>query len=297
MSLLIQGIVSGISLGALYSLIALGYSIIFSTMRMGHFAQGDFLMFGAIIGYQVLVKMELNVILAFVAAIVSTSILMLIAERLTYRPMYTRAGVGLMMSTIGMQFVVQWVVKIAVGTEPRKMPPFFGSDNMTYNVKMFGDEVRFAHTEMMILLICTILMIALAVFMKYTKVGVAMSAVSMNTRAAQLMGIKLTTIIAATYIIAAAMAAFAGMLLAPRYSVVFNMGTMPGQRAMTAAIMGGFGSMPGAMLGGVMFGIIETLCLFYISTAYRDVFTFVVLVVILFWRPQGILGRRSITKV
>jgi len=295
--MLIQGIISGISLGAIYSLIALGYSIIFSTMRMGHFAQGDFFMFGAVIGYQVLVRWGQNLLLAFVASIIVTSMLMLLAERLTYRPMYTRPGIGLMMATIGMQFVVQWVVKIVWGTEPRKMPPMFGSDNKAYGFAMFGDEVRLAHTDLMILIICALLMVALALFMKHTKVGVAMSAVSMNTRAAQLMGIKLTTIIASTYIMAAALAALSGMLMAPRYSVVFNMGTAPGNRAMTAAVMGGFGSMPGAMLGGVLMGVIETLCMFYISTEYRDVFTFIVLVVILFLWPQGILGRKSITKV
>lgn len=297
MSTFVQGVFSGIALGSIYSLIALGYNIIYSTMRMGHFAQGDFFMFGGILGYQTLVRWGQNLFISFAVAIIGTSLLMLVAERLAYRAMYTREGVGLMLSTMGMQFVVQWIVKIVWGTEGKKMPPMFGTENQTFDIKMFGDEVHIAHSELIIIGICGVLMILLAIFMKYTKVGVAMNAVSMNNKAAQLMGVKLTTIISSTYILAAAMAAFAGVLMAPRFSVNFNTGIAPGNRAMTAAVLGGFGSMPGAMLGGVLMGIIETLGAYYISTALRDVFTFVVLVAILLWRPQGVLGQKSITKV
>lgn len=297
MSLFVQVVVNGILIGAIYSLIALGYSIIFSTMRMGHFAQGDFFMFGAFVGYQFLVKWEQNLLIAFVMAIIGTSVLMLIAERLTYRPMYSRPGIGLMISTMGMQYIVQWAAKLIWGTEPKKMPPLFGTEDVIYEVKMFGGEVRINNNDVMIFLICIGLMLALAIFMKYTKIGMAMSAVSMNRKAAQLMGIKLTTIISSTFIMAAAMAAVSGMLLTPHYSVVFNVAIGPGARAMTSAVLGGFGSMPGAMLGGILMGIIEMLGSFYVTTTYRDAFTFVVLIAVLFWRPQGILGRRSITKV
>jgi len=297
MALLIQGIFSGFALGAIYSLIALGYSIIFSTMRMGHFAQGEFFAIGAFVGYQFLVKWEVHILLAFTAAIVGTSVLMLIVERITYRPMYTREGMGLLISTMGMMYIVQWIAKIIWGNEPKRMPPMFGEENVTYPIRIFNDEVRISRTDLLIILICGMLMLFLALFMKYSKAGIAMSAVSMNRKAAELMGVKLTTIISYTYVLAAAEAAIAGMLMAPRFSVVFTMGTAPGNRAMTAAVMGGFGSMPGAMIGGIMMGVIETLGAFYISTLYRDLFTFIILITVLFWRPQGVLGRKLVVKV
>ena len=133
--------------------------------------------------------------------------------------------------------------------------------------------------------------------MKKTKTGLAMSAVSMNRKAASLMGVKISTIIAATYIIAAGLAAIAGVLMGPLYSVRFSMGGSVGTKALTAAVLGGFGSLPGAMLGGVLLGMIETLSSLYISSAYKDAFTFIVLIVVLFFRPQGILGQEKITKV
>ena len=291
----IQLIIQGIAIGSLYALVALGYSIIFSTMRMGHFAQGDFFMFGAVMGWYFLVRLGVPLLLMIVIAVLGTSVLMLIVERISYRPQYSRAGMGLMVSTMGMQYIIQGIVRILWGAEAKKMPPMFGDDNKTYN--LFRGDIVVAHTDLMIIIICGALMLALAIFMKYTKVGVAMSAVSMNRKAAQLMGVKLNTIIGATYILAAAMAALSGILIAPRLSVTFTMGTATGSKAMTSAVIGGFGSMPGAMLGGVLMGIIETLGAFYISSMYRDAIVFVVLIAILFWRPQGILGRRIITKV
>jgi len=297
MSIFLQCVIQGIAQGAIYALVALGYSIIFSTMRMGHFAQGDFFMFGAVVGYYSFVRADLPLLFSMAMAVAFTSVLMLIVERGVYRPQYARQGIGLMISTMGMQYIVQEIVKIVFGAEPRKMPPVFGADNKTFLFNVFGMELRAAQTDLVIILLCAVFMTALALFVKYTKVGVAMSAVSINRRAAQLMGIKLTTIITVTYTLAAGFSALAGVMTAPRFSVVFTMGTAPGAKAMTSAVMGGFGNMPGAMLGGVIMGVIEILSAFYISSAYRDVVVFFVLTTVLFWRPQGILGRRSITKV
>jgi branched-chain amino acid transport system permease protein len=262
---------------------------------MGHFAQGDFFMIGAQMGWWFLVKANVPLLVAIVCSVIGTSVLMLVVERITYRPLYSKVGIGLMMSTMGMQYVVQGIAKIIFGYQGVKMPPMFGDDNLTY--PLFGGRVSLAHTDMMLMIICGSLMLILAVFMKYTKIGIAMSAVSMNRKAAQLMGVKLNTIISTTYIMAAALAALAGVLIAPRLSVSYSMGISSGGKAMTAAVLGGFGNMPGAMLGGVLMGIIENIGAFYVSTMYRDAFVFVVLIIILFWRPQGILGRRIITKV
>ena len=290
-----QCVVSGVAQGAIYGLIALGYSVIFSTMRMGHFAQGDFYMFGAYLAFQALSRWNSSVWIGVALAVVGTSLLMLVTERLVYRPMYTGAGTGLLIATMGMQFIIQEIARVIWGTEVRKIMPFISTGSVTYN--LFGMNLVIAIENLVFILVCSILMIILALFMKFTKMGLSMSATSMNRDAAQLMGVKLTTVIATTYIMAASLAAISGLLMGPRFSVTYSMGAATGSRAMTAAVLGGFGSMPGAMLGGILLGIIEITGAYYISSAYREVFTFAVLIIVLFWRPQGILGRRSITKV
>ncbi len=297
MVILLQCVIQGIAQGSIYALVALGYSIIFSSVRMANFSQGDFFMVGAVSCYFMFVVNKLPLLVSMAISVTFTSILMLIIERLAFRPQYNRPGIGLMITTMGMQYIVQEIVKMIFGAEPRKMPPIFGADNRTFAFKLLNSEIRAAQTDMIIILLCAIFMTSLAIFIKYTKVGIAMSAVSINRRAAQLMGIKLTTIITVTYVLAAAFSALAGIMTSPRFSVSFTMGGAPGSKAMTSAVLGGFGNMPGAMLGGIVMGIIEIMTAFYISTAYRDVVVFVVLTTVLFWRPQGLLGRRSITKV
>ena len=295
MEILLQCVISGVAQGAIYGLIALGYSVIFSTMRMGHFAQGDFYMVGAYMTYQALSLWLQPMWVAVIMAVIGTSVLMLVTERLIYRPMYTGAGTGLLIATMGTQYIVQEVAVLIWGSEVRKVMPFISPGSLTY--KLFDMNLVISIENLTFIVICSILMVMLAVFMKFTKMGQAMSAVSMNRDAAQLMGIKLTTVIATTYIMAASLAAISGLLMAPKFSVTYTMGGVTGNRAMTAAVLGGFGNMPGAMLGGVILGIVEIVGAFYISSAYRDVFTFLVLIIVLFWRPQGILGRRGITKV
>ncbi|MGI6004330.1 MAG: branched-chain amino acid ABC transporter permease [Christensenellales bacterium] len=295
MAIFLQCVISGIAQGVLYALIALGYSIIYSTMKMGHFAQGEFYMFGAFAGFQVGVLWGLPVLVAFFGSIIATVVLMLIVERLAYRPMYKTGGMGLLITTMGMQFVIQTIAKSIWGSDNYKMSTIFDPAGRNYQV--LGQTISISPESIWLIVICGTLMVILAFFMTRTKTGIAMNAVSMNRKAAQLMGVKLTNIIAITFILAAALAAIAGVLMAPKFSVSFAMGTITGNKAMIAAVMGGFGSLPGAVLGGIILGVIETLGSFYISSAYKDVFSFAVLIIILFWRPQGLLGQRSITKV
>ena len=295
MDIFLQLVFSGIAQGSIYGLIALGFSVIFSTIRMGHFAQGDFFMIGAYLAFQSLTLWGLAAWQGVIIAIVGTTILMLVVERAVYRPLYSQSSLALLMSTMGMQFIVQQIAIVTWGSEVRTVPAIFPPETVELNI--FGMNVILSYENIGLIVISALLMVIVGLFMKYTKTGNAMSAVSMNRTAAQLMGVKLSTIIATTFIIAAALAAVAGFLMGPRFSVFYFMGATIGPTAMTAAVLGGFGSMPGAMLGGVLFGMIETLCAFYISSAYRDAFTFLVLIAVLFWRPQGILGRRRITKV
>lgn len=286
-----QAVFGGLAQGCVYALIALGYSVIYSTLKMGHFAQGEFYMVGAFVGLTLFTRMKLPVVIAFAGAALFTSILMLVLERLAYRPLYNRPSMSLLMATLGMQYVVQEIVRDIWGSDVVRSDNIFPQKNFS-----IGGLVITAQ-NLLIILICAVLMIALTVFMKYSKTGRAMTAVSMNRKAASLMGVRTPTIIMATYVIAACLAAVAGVMMGPIYSVKYSMGTTFGNKAMTAAVMGGFGSLPGAMLGSVLLGIVESLCSLYISTAYKDVFSFVILVIVLFYRPQGILGKKSITKV
>ena len=286
-----QAVFGGLAQGCVYALIALGYSVIYSTLKMGHFAQGEFYMVGAFVGLPLFTRMKLPVVIAFAGAALFTSILMLVLERLAYRPLYNRPSMSLLMATLGMQYVVQEIVRDIWGSDVVRSDNIFPQKNFS-----IGGLVITAQ-NLLIILICAVLMIALTVFMKYSKTGRAMTAVSMNRKAASLMGVRTPTIIMATYVIAACLAAVAGVMMGPIYSVKYSMGTTFGNKAMTAAVMGGFGSLPGAMLGSVLLGIVESLCSLYISTAYKDVFSFVILVIVLFCRPQGILGKKSITKV
>ncbi len=295
MEIFMQCLISGTAQGAIYGLIALGYSVIFSTMRMGHFAQGDFYMIGAYLAYQALARWALPLWSTVLIAVVGTSVVMLVTERVIYRTMYAGSGTGLIIATMGTQYIIQELAVLIWGSETRKIMPYIPTGSITRDI--LGMKLVISIESVAFITICSVLMIILAVFMKFTKMGQSMSAVSMNKDAAQLMGVKLTTVIATTYIMAASLAAISGMLMGPKYSVVYTMGNLTGNRAMTAAVLGGFGNMPGAMLGGVLLGIVEITGAFYLSSAYRDVFTFAVLILVLFWRPQGILGRGSITKV
>lgn len=292
MSIFLQAMISGIALGAVYALIALGYSVIFSTLKMGHFAQGEFYMLGALFGL-ILSTNLVNLPIAFVFLFsgIIVSILMLALEHVAYRPLYNRPTIYLLISTLAMQYIVQFFVRIFWGSEYAIFPELF--ENKIFNIGTLVITMQ----NIVVIGICALLIVILTLFMKKTKTGVAMSAVSMNRRAAQMMGVKISTIITATYVISAFLAAIAGCLMGPVYNVVYHMGGTMGNKAMVAAVMGGFGSLPGAIVGGVLLGVLETLCGLYISATYKEIVSFVVLVVVLMARPQGILGKKSIMKV
>jgi branched-chain amino acid transport system permease protein len=291
MEMFAQAVIGGVSQGVVYALIALGYSMIYSTLKMGHFAQGEFYMFGAYVGLTIATKLGMNSVIIFAGAALVTSIIMLIVERIAYKPMYGKPGMGLLIATIGMQFVMQEIVRNIWGSDQHMFPQIFSKD-----VIKLGNIIV-SIQNLWILGFFAVLMVLLILFMKKTKTGIAMSAVSMNRRAASLMGVKTSTIIGVTYVMAACLAAIAGVMMGPIYNVSYTMGSMTGSKAMNAAVMGGFGSLPGAMLGGVLLGVIETVGALYLSTQYKDLFSFIVLIAVLFWRPQGILGQKKITKV
>ncbi len=287
---LFQAIFSGVVQGGVYALIALGYSIIFRTLRMGHFAQGEFYMFGAFLGLQFITIWKLPALVSIILAMVGTSVLMLVVEKLAYRKLYS-APLALLMSTMGMQYVIQEIARDIWGADVYKSKSIFPDGSFSVGPFVFK------YDYLLILCISFGLILAFSLFMSKTKTGMAMNAVAMNRKAAALMGIRNEKIIRITYILAACMAAVAGVMMGPIYSVKYSMGTTFGNKALTAAVMGGFGSLPGAFLGSVLLGIIESLTNLYIGSKYGDVVTFIILVIVLFAKPQGLLGKKSTSKV
>ena len=182
MTMFVQALIGGISQGAIYALIALGYSVIYSTLKMGHFAQGDFYMLGAFIGLTLSTRLGLPAVLVFTGAALLTSLVMLGLERLAYRPMYSRPMNALLIATLGMQYVVQQIAKIVWGSDIKRFPAMF--DNQAIHIPFFGDSIAVTPQNLWVIGICACLMIALALFMKKTKTGIAMNAVSMNRKAA-----------------------------------------------------------------------------------------------------------------
>lgn len=292
MSILIQCLISGISVGAIYAIIALAYTILFGTLKTANFAMGDIYMIGMFLGFTFYVTAALPFIVALILSIIITVIVLLLLERAIFRPILKVSSLYLFITTIGMATFLRNAAQLVFGTEAHTFPALFGSTpiKITENISIMPQNL-------IIIGVAVILVIALFIFMKKTKTGLAMSSVSMNAFAASLMGVNYSRITVITYAIAAALASIAGVFTAPIYTVTTTVGASIGLKALIAAVMGGFGNSAGAILGGVLLGLIETLGATYISSAYKDAFAFIFLIIILFVRPQGILGRKSIFKV
>lgn len=292
MDILLQCIVNGIALGAIYTIMALSYTILFGTLRIANFAQGDIYMIGMLVGYTFYITATLPFLVALILAIVITIAVLLVIDRAVYRPILKVSSMYLFIATIGMATFLRNASQLVFGSESYSFPHLLGSKpwQITENISIMPQSV-------LIIGVCVVLMVALMLFMRKTKTGLAMSAVSMNQFAASLMGVHFGKITTITYAISAGMAAIAGVFTAPMYNVSTTVGAVLGLKALIAAILGGFGNATGALVGGMLLGLIEALGSFYISSAYKDAFAFIVLIVLLFVRPQGLLGRKKITKV
>ncbi|MCD8363316.1 MAG: branched-chain amino acid ABC transporter permease [Lachnospiraceae bacterium] len=291
MNTLIQLLIQGLALGSMYALLALGYNLIYSTMNMAHFAQGDVMMVGAYAGMIFYVNMDIPFLPAVFLTMIVTIAVMIIIERLVYRPMYDRSAVSLLICTIGMSIVLRNGAQAIFGPSSHGFPSVLGSTAVSVGSLLIVPQ------NVWITVIGAALMAALGLFMNRTKMGIAMRAVSLNRTAASLMGIKMTTITLFTYGIAAALAAVAACLMAPIYKVYPTMGSTVGLKAMTASCIGGMGNLYGAMVGSLLLGLLETLFGAYVSTQYKEALSVILLLLILLLKPEGLLGQKRITKV
>lgn len=291
MNVFLQICIQGLMLGSMYAILTLGYNIIYSTMGMAHYAQGDVMMVGAFLALDFFVTLRLPFLAALVLSIVCNVMIMLVIERLAYRPLYLRNRKMLLLCTIGISTVLRNGAQLVWGTQSFSFPSVFGSGLIQIG------NIYLVPQNLWILGIGVALMILLNFFMKKTKVGRAMQAVSMNRNAAALMGVNMQTITMITYGLSAGLATLAGIMLAPIIKVYSTMGTSIGNKVMISAVIGGMGNMPGSILGGLLVGLVEMLGGMYISTTFKEAYPVIMLVTVLLCKPQGLLGRKKVVKV
>jgi branched-chain amino acid transport system permease protein len=302
METFIQQIINGLVLGSVYALVALGYTMVYGIINLINFAHGEVLMVGALTSWTVVTAMSgsglpgwLLLLISLVAAIVVCCVLNYSIEKVAYRPLRNAPRLAPLITAMGMSLLLQTLAMIVWKPNPKAYPILLPGDPHEIGGAVINN------VQIMILVVTAVVLSALMYLVNKTKLGRAMRATAENPRVAALMGVRPDSVISATFIIGAALAALAGVMYAANYGTVHHaMGFLPGLKAFTAAVFGGIGNLAGAMVGGVLLGLIESLGAGYIGTLtggvlgsnYQDIFAFIVLILVLTLRPQGLLGER-----
>ncbi len=306
MDIFLQQILNGLVLGSIYALIALGYTMVYGVLGIINFAHGEVLMVGALIALVVIknlvaffptLPLWLVLVAALLVAMSGCAVLSFYIEKIAYRPLRNAPRLVPLISAIGMSILLQTIAMIIWGRTPLNFPQLLPEQSLA----VFGTGALVTVKELIIMLTALIVMVALLFLVKKTRFGRAIRATAENPQVAGLMGVNTTRVISYTFILGGTLAALAGVMIASNYgSAHFYMGFMPGLKAFTAAVLGGIGNIPGAMLGGLLLGLIEALGAGYIGTLsggifgsnYQDIFAFLVLILVLVFRPSGILGEK-----
>ena len=286
-----QYLINGLAQGSIYALIALGYTMVYGIIKLINFAHGEFYMIGAFIGYYCIIS-GMPLLVAFPAAMLGAGIFAVIVERIVYRPIRHAGRIPALITALGTSLLLQYLGQGVIGADPKAFPAA-----MAEKTFMFG-EIIVTSTQLIIMSVTIILMIILWWLVNHTKTGKAMRATSFDKNAAELMGIDTNKVISWTFFIGASLAGAAGVLVGMYYNTVEPMmGMIPGLKAFVAAVLGGIGIIPGAVIGGLTLGIAENLVVgFWVST-YRDAIAFGILILILLIKPSGILGKNTKEKV
>lgn len=288
----LQQLINGLALGSVYALLALGYTMVYGIIKLINFAHGEIYMIGAFAGYYAATSLGLSLVPTLIVAMVVSGLLGIVIERVAYKPLRNSPRITLLITAIGVSLLLQNGMRFIVGPNPKPFPELVKASTIGF----LGVEID--TKTLLMLCVSAILMIGLQFLVYKTKIGKAMRAASFDTEAAMLMGIDVNKTISLTFAIGSALAGIAGVLVAIAYpSINPYMGTMPGLKAFVAAVLGGIGSIPGALLGGVVMGILETLTKAYISTSLSDAIAFSVLIIILLIKPSGLLGKVTKEKV
>ena len=290
----ISYLINGISLGSVYAIIALGYTMVYGIAKMLNFAHGDIIMVGSYVVFSVVSVMGMPAGVGIFVAVVACTVLGVVIERIAYKPLRGASPLAVLITAIGVSYFLQNAALLLYGANAKS----FTSVVKFKGVKLADGALVISGATIVTILACLVIVIGLSAFIKYTKAGRAMLAVSEDKQAAQLMGVNVNSTIALTFAIGSALAAVAGVLLCSSYpNLTPYVGSMPGIKAFTAAVFGGIGSIPGAMIGGILLGVIENLSKAYISAQLSDAIVFAVLIVVLLVKPTGILGKKISEKV
>lgn len=292
MSLFLQQLINGLSLGSIYALVALGYTMVYGIINLINFAHGDIYMIGAYTAYLVTAYLGFSFFPALLASMAVCGVLGVLIERIAYKPLRKAPRITALITAIGVSYVIEYTTQLFLGPTPRVYPQLL--PNTSWQI----GSVKITYMQLMIFAITIILMTALQFIVKKTKIGRAMRAVSTDETAAKLMGINVDATISFTFLMGSMLAGAAGCLVGIYYNTVSPlMGMVPGLKAFVAAVFGGIGSIPGAMIGGLFIGIAETMVVGYGSSLYRDAIVYVILILVLIIKPTGLLGKNQKEKV
>ncbi len=287
-------LINGVSLGSIYAIIALGYTMVYGIAKMLNFAHGDVIMIGGYMCFCATAYLGWPSIAGVGLAIVVCTALGIVIERLAYKPLRMASSLSVLITAIGVSYFLQNAALLIWSSNPKSFSSVVSGDP----ISLFGGQLSVSRVAVVTVVACVIIMVVLTTFTNQTKMGTAMRAVSEDKGAAQLMGINVDTTISVTFAIGSGLAAIAGVLLCSAYPTLMpTTGSLPGIKAFTAAVFGGIGSIPGAFLGGILLGIIEIFSKAYISTQLSDAIVFAVLIVVLLVKPDGLLGKRVSEKV
>lgn len=285
-------LINGLGLGSVYAIIALGYTMVYGIAKMLNFAHGDIIMIGAYVAFFALSRFQLPLFVSVILSIMVCTILGVVIERLAYKPLRQASSLSVLITAIGVSYFLQNAAQLLWTSNTKVFP------SIVSNAYLKIGDLSISYLTIITIAVCIAIMIVLTLFISKTKTGMAMRACSEDKGAAMLMGINVNTTISITFAIGSGLAAIASILLCATYPSVYpTLGSMPGIKAFTAAVFGGIGSIPGAFLGGLMLGVIETLTKAYISTQLSDAIVFAVLIVVLLIKPTGLLGKKISEKV
>ena len=286
-------LISGLSLGSVYAIIALGYTMVYGIAKMLNFAHGDVIMVGGYISFLVMNSLNLPSWLAVIIAIIVCTVLGIVIEGLAYKPLRSASSLAVLITAIGVSYFLQNAAQLIFGANPVSYKAI-----ITGTISLFDGQLNISITSIVTICVCIVIMIGLSIFVSKGKMGKAMRACSEDKGAAQLMGINVNRTISLTFAIGSGLAAIAGVLMCSAYPTLMpTTGSMPGIKAFTAAVFGGIGSIPGAFIGGLLIGIIESLAKAYVSTNLANSIVFAVLIIVLLVRPVGIMGKKISEKV
>ena len=294
MSSFISFLINGISLGSVYAIIALGYTMVYGIAKMLNFAHGDVIMVGGYVVFVATSTYGLPVWLSILLSVIVCTALGITIERIAYKPLRGASSLSVLITAIGVSYFLQNAALIIFGADTKS----FNSVVDFPSISLMGGKVIISDETIVTIAVCILVMLLLTAFINKTRTGQAMLAVSADRGAATLMGINVNRTIAVTFAIGSGLAAIAGVLLCSAYPVLSSTtGSMPGIKAFTAAVFGGIGSIPGAMIGGILLGVIENLSKAYISSQLSDPIVFGILIILLLFKPSGLMGKQIQEKV